>query len=64
MSVLGSDPEVPVSELLFELPIQEMLYELCWTAKSHRRQVKPRTARPDTAETGRITARPVNRGEG
>ena len=28
MSVLGSDPEVPVSELLFELPIQEMLYEL------------------------------------
>ena len=29
MSVLGSDPEVPVSELLFELPIQEMLYELC-----------------------------------
>ena len=28
MSVLGSDPDVPVSELLFELPIQEMLYEL------------------------------------
>ena len=27
-SVLGSDPDVPVSELLFELPIQEMLYEL------------------------------------
>ena len=23
MSVLGSDPDVPVSELLFELPIQE-----------------------------------------
>ena len=28
MSVLSSDPDVPVSELLFELPIQEMLYEL------------------------------------
>jgi hypothetical protein len=28
MSVLGSDPDVSVSELLFELPIQEMLYEL------------------------------------
>ena len=28
MRVLGSDPDVPVSELLFELPIQEMLYEL------------------------------------
>ena len=28
MSAVGSDPDVPVSELLFELPIQEMLYEL------------------------------------
>ena len=28
MRVLGSDPDVPVSELLFELPIQEMPYEL------------------------------------
>ena len=28
MPVLGSDPDVAVSELLFELPIQEMLYEL------------------------------------
>ena len=34
MSVLGSDPEVPVSELLFELPIQEMLYELTVTGSS------------------------------
>ena len=28
MSAVGSDPDVPISELLFELPIQEMLYEL------------------------------------
>ena len=28
MRAEGSDPDVPVSELLFELPIQEMLYEL------------------------------------
>ena len=28
MRAVGSDPDVPVSELLFELPIQEMLYEL------------------------------------
>ena len=28
MSAVGSDPDVPVSELLFKLPIQEMLYEL------------------------------------
>ena len=31
MSAVGSDPDVPVSELLFELPIQEMLYELTVT---------------------------------
>ena len=28
MRAVGSDSDVPVSELLFELPIQEMLYEL------------------------------------
>ena len=28
MRVLGSDPDVPDSELLFELPIQKMVYEL------------------------------------
>ena len=44
MSVLGSDPDVPVSELLFELPIQEMLYELSsnpllvgWPGKAAKR---------------------------
>ena len=50
MSVLGSDPEVPVSELLFELPIQEMLYELsgqvdgfAHPARKESRNVQQRT---------------------
>ena len=38
MSVLGSDPDVPVSELLFELPIQEMLYELIYALECATRR--------------------------
>ena len=41
MSVLGSDPEVPVSELLFELPIQEMLYELLQTGGKPSTRLPP-----------------------
>ena len=63
MRVLGSDPDVPVSELLFELPIQEMLYELLKRVNCYGFVLRPSgTARAENQanRSSRVILRPCS----